>query len=246
MYTQQFNDLVSQACKESDKYYSEQNKVTVNPFYIGFGNPNSKILIAGQEKAISKDHTLPVESESKDNPYQWKEIIEKGIDNIDYRFYNFDNPFKNPLHPYNEAPRRGNTWIYYQRLMNIILPDLQNEVINNSFFKEAFITEINHHISQRQIGNQRDNLRNKITNHEFYKSFNVTLIAAGNYLSRKEIENKFEVNFIKDISEPRKKLVIYKNINQERILINTRQLSQDVSNEYLNKIAEVVKDYINQ
>ena len=43
-----FADLVKNANILCDKYYNNIEKKTPNPFYIGFGNPNSEILILGK------------------------------------------------------------------------------------------------------------------------------------------------------------------------------------------------------
>ena len=47
-----FADLVKNANILCDKYYNNTEKKTPNPFYIGFGNPNSEILILGKEKGF--------------------------------------------------------------------------------------------------------------------------------------------------------------------------------------------------
>ncbi len=48
MYTEDFKNLVKIAVEGSREFYKERKFNTPNPFFIGFGNPNSKILIFGK------------------------------------------------------------------------------------------------------------------------------------------------------------------------------------------------------
>jgi len=244
MYSNEFKNLVNFAYNESHKYYEEKDLIP-NPFYIGFGNPNADILIVGQEKAIDENKKFVIKTESVENPWQWKKIIDENISDINYLCYGENESFfKNPLYPY--AKKCKGTWSKYQKLHNLIYPELVEEkkTIYNSFFKKSFITEINHRPSLTQSGNERDPLREKFLQNDYYKRFKVIILAIGDYLRQNEVEEKFNVNFIRNESEPRKKLVIYKNDNQKMILLHTRQLSNDVSNNYLDKIKNLVKPYI--
>lgn len=72
----------------------------------------------------------------------------------------------------------------------------------------------------------------------------MTILAIGKYLKNSEIENRFDVTFYNDLSEPRQRLLIFKNENERRIVINIRQLSNDVSTKYLEKISDQIKKYI--
>ena len=147
------------------------------------------------------------------------------------------------MHPYDGKPTKGNTWLQYQKLMNFIYPDFKSEKWN-SFLQNSFITEINHQVSPKQLGYQKDENRESINKHDFYKSFNVTILAIGKYLKCNEIEDQFNVKCDKDYSEPRKRLLVFKNESENRIVLNIRQLSNDISIEYLERIAEIAKKYV--
>lgn len=245
MYSNEFKNLVEIAYNKSVEYYKKEKDLIPNPFYIGFGNPNADILIVGQEKAIDKKKKFVIKTESVKNPCQWKKIVDKNISDINYLFYEEKeniSSFKNPLYPY--AKKCKGTWANYQKLLNLIYPKLEKEPIENSFFTKSFITEINHHPSPTQLGNKRDPQREEFLHNDYYKNFKVIILAIGNYLSQNEIEEKFDVKFFRNDSEPRKRLVIYKNDIEKRILLNTRQLSNDISNIYLSKIKDLVKTYI--
>lgn len=241
MYSESFKNLADLANKKSESIINS-HKLRTNPYYIGFGRPNSKILIVGQEKAIKSENEKQIKAESIENPKQWQYLIENKIEDVDYKFY-FDFYFKNPLHPYDGKPIKGNTWLQYQKLMNFIFPDFISER-NNNFLFNSFITEINHQVAPRQLGNQKDKNRELINNHDFYKSFNVTILAIGKYLESHEIENQFNVSLQKDYSQPRKRLLLFMNESEKRIVLNIRQLSNDISTEYLERIAKIVKKHV--
>jgi hypothetical protein len=241
MYKESFKDLVNFANAKSE-LISLNLKNTTNPFYIGFGNPNSKILIVGQEKAINIDNEIQIKAESTENPKQWNYLVENRIDDIDHKFYS-DYYFKNPLHPYDGKPTKGNTWLQYQKLINLVLPDHFSER-NNSFLLNSFITEINHQVSPKQLGNKENEERQAINNHIFYKRFNITILAIGRYLANSEIESRYNVNFFQDYSKPRQRFLAFSNESEKRIVVNIRQLSNDISTDYLKKIAEIIKKYI--
>ncbi len=140
------------------------------------------------------------------------------------------------------------TWAYYQKLISIYYPQLKSEKINNSFFKNTFISEINHEVSKKGLGNQRNTARTKFLNHPFFISFPIIIIAAGNYLKEKEIINRFDVSFVENESKPYKKIKIYKNSASQKIVVDIRQLSDfrypavEV-NEYFQKIIRLIRKH---
>lgn len=237
MYKESFKNLVKYAFENSKNI--KTNKT--NPYYIGFGNPNSDVLILGQEKAISEDNSEQILAESIDNPIQWNKIIENNISDINYRFYD-DLSFKNPLHPYSGKPKNGNTWNYYQKLLKLIYPNLEDTI--NSFLLKSFISEINHQVSKRQLGKQNDIKRDTVNNHPYFKEFKVVILAFGKYLDKEDIEKTLNVKYKEDLSKPYQRFVIFQSNDKKRIVINTRQLSSGVLDEYLEKIADLAKRYI--
>lgn len=253
MYDKKFQDLVNLAYKESNKFYANKKFNEPNPYYIGFGNPSSKILLFGNEKSIKTknkeklytDSTL--NSKSVQNPNHWKEIITKNITDISYDFQS-KTGFRNPLYPYyGGKTHKMGTWAYYQKLIREYYPELETEKKENSFFKKAFISEINHEVSKKQLGNQRNPIRSNFLNHEFYKSFPITILAVGGYLSQKEIKIRFNVNLVDNKNTSYKKLEIYRDAEKKKLVICVRQLSNFTYNrieikEYFEKIIKSIKD----
>lgn len=248
MYKESFKDLVKIANNFSSSIdLNDLNKT--NQYDIGFGNPNANILLVGQEKAIkpiNPINSFQRKSESLDNPKQWKYLVENDINDLDFKFYkNIECnvfKFKNPLHPYDGKPSKGNTWLQYQKLIKLIYPDLTTE-IENSFLLKSFITEVNHQVSPKQLGNKEDADRRIVNEHGFFKGFDITILAIGRYLNEAEIQKRFNVNKYDDLSQPRKRLIVFKNEKEKRLVLNIRQLSNDVSSVYLENIANVISEF---
>jgi len=248
MYNKIFEELVNNAVLKSDSYYQGQDMSKPNPYYIGFGNPNSKLLIIGQEKAIDGANEygkIQMQVESTDNPYQWKKIIDEKIIDLDYKFNN-PTHFRNPRFPYNGKPPKGNTWNQYQLLVSKLFPHVGDSP--NSFLNETFITEVNHSVSSRKLGNERNSDRINFMTHAFFESFPMIIIAAGDYLNKEEIEKQFNLDFVKDLSESHRKLIIFEDKKNQKVLINTRQFSnlffnKEKRNAYFEKICNELQKY---
>lgn len=248
MYKDSFKDLVNFAFKLSESD-SELVEGEASPYYLGFGNPNSNILIVGQEKAIHEGDQTQIRSESYENVKQWKYLIDNDINDIFYDFYPNKEPinrFENPLYPYKGKVRRGNTWNHYQKLVDFILENSQKNQLDiyNGFLKKSFITEVNFPTSKTQLGRVETSKKSAILRHTFYKDFDKIILACGDYLSYQEIEDIYQVYFEKDESQPRERLKIFRNDKKSQIVINTRQLSQDVRIDYLKKIVHIANSKV--
>lgn len=234
MYKQSFKDLVANAESKTNVFYSTiENENCPNPYYIGFGNPNARILIFGKEKAFNVSDLKKLEYENIKNPIEWGYYIKNNIKINKAKFYQSLN-YINAFYPYFENNKPGHTWSKYHSFLSKIYPEISKK--ENEFFKYAFLSEINFQPSSLSIIKQfKNEERIKFLKSEFFKSFDVVILACGKYLNKKQIEEIFNVTYSESILKPRENIHIYKNSNQ--ILINTRQLSMDVSNDLLNKIA---------
>jgi hypothetical protein len=250
MFKQEFVDLVNIAAKRTEEFYkSEGNKNQPNPFYVGFGNPDADLLILGKEQGFNitddkselgnSNEQLKYESEL--NPIEWSYYIRNGVPFNYYKFYPCSSAYINAYYPYGHKMPGGHTWSKYGKLVKCKLPDRESSR-NNSFLKCNFLSEVNHRPSSvSENVTFTDNQRINFLSHDFYKTFKVIILACGNYLSKEDIEKLFEVSFETDNSKPRERLVIYRNRASNRKVIHTRQLSMDISNTYLENIAELLK-----
>ncbi|RDI53759.1 hypothetical protein [Flavobacterium glaciei] len=239
MYKESFKDLVNFAVIKSNNFYNNPENVnSPNPYFIGFGNPNAKILILGKEKGFDKNNLKQLEYESINNPREWDNYIKNNIGSNKNKFYDSEN-YINTFFPYLNKNKSGHTWNKYYTLLNHIYTSIPKS--ENEFFRYAFLSEINFIPSKYSEIKRFDNFeRLNMLNNKFFKSFEIIILACGSYLEKEQIENIFSVSYYESILKKRENIHIYQNSNQ--ILINTRQLSMDTSNDLLIKIAELTKN----
>ncbi|MCC5916724.1 MAG: hypothetical protein JJU02_05290 [Cryomorphaceae bacterium] len=196
--------------------------------YIGTGNPNSKILFLGKELGFDENESQ-LQREVLNNISDWQKNINS---NVNFEIAITQN--YNPLIPYKGAVQKsGHTWSKYQFLSNKIFGN------DSHFFSNVFVSEIGHKPSKYSKNQGLSQKRKELINEKsFFKDFEIILLACGNYLNPQDIIEIFSVNHLESKSQPRKKLEIYGNKN--KLVINTRQLSMDVSNLYLTEIASEI------
>jgi hypothetical protein len=237
----ELKELVKIALKNSEKSILEQ---TPNPNYIGFGNPNANIIIFGKEKGFSALNTNKLFLESINNPTEWNNYIlnEYILEKKDFESV-AKNEYINVFYPYSNKPKSsGHTWNIYQRLIN----SLNNKTTNfsNEFLFDCFISEINSNPSSlSKIKRFKDEYRLNFLKNDFYQNFAIKILACGDYLDEKTIIDTFNIKDCKIInkSKPYLKLVIYKT--SKTIVINTRQLSFNVTKEYIKEITEIINEF---
>lgn len=239
-YSTAFNSLVNHAKEKSDEFYRKHDKDTVpNPYYIGKGNPNAKILLLGKELAIDPlTNKTAFTNESVENTNQWKKIVDSGWT------YEQVNGF-NPLLPYNgDLPKSaGATWNQYQRLCNLLRPEVRKDP---HFFHNFFLTEANATPSKYSPGRGKIDFRDRLAffkDNEFYQNFEVVIVATGGYLHVPQIECIFGVKEQdRSRTKPGSKFITFTNQQTGQLVISTRQLSTSVSTELMNLIAGAIND----
>ncbi|TDO96561.1 hypothetical protein [Flavobacterium sp. 245] len=241
MYNESFRNLVNLAFNKSKEFYKSENNLNKpNPYFVGFGNPNSKILILGKEKGFDVNNLKQLQYESIENPNEWKNYIDSGVTLNRTKFYDSEH-YINVFCPYLAKMKGGHTWTKYFTLLKHIYPQIEKN--ENEFLDYTFLSEINFEPSKlSKIKAFNNPNRIELLKNNYYKSFNVIICACGDYLSDNQIEDFFDVKFESDLSNPSEKLKIFKNEN--RVLINTRQLSMNIKNDYLVTISEVAKKYL--
>lgn len=217
----------------------------------GAGNPYAHILLVGQEHRSDK----PIESEK-----EWQDYLDKN-----YRYCETNNPWiitdenSNLWRKYqNSTP----TWSSYQRLIEKALTERKKRVLqgDKDFEFDAFTTELNNEAkpSSRVKGKEeREKLRERIEarlklfkQSNYIKSFPVIILACGGYIRNnqktREIDDTFHVTFSKrfDFSTGNWFCTHYDDTNQNRLVIHTRQLSNGVSYEMIDKMAQIIKDHL--
>lgn len=202
--------------------FSKENKL-----FLGYGNPNGKILVIGKEHYFN--HSL-----KEDSPEFYEEILKarelENQNNFTSWNKNFENNFEPEWNPNQEFycdntnaftawwnqrniqdDKKGNcgtsnTYLYYQKLyQNVFLDGQKEERIN--FQKEFFNTELNDLPAKKDFNLPQLNKlkkkfivkRQELFNLPFFKTFPVIIIASGHYPKKYnfDIEKIFEVTWDK-------------------------------------------------
>lgn len=220
----------------------------VNPYFIGYGNPNSDFLFIGQEKAfdISTSQDLLLQ-ESVNNNFQWKKIKEGTLTPLIF------NP-KFPRKYHNHKLKRGHTWDFYSRVISPFYNLNQRELINEtqifskSFFNYCFVSEINDVPRKRNKKDIIKNERKKFLKNSFYKTFKYVVIGASTSLGENPdevIKEIFDADLVKGDrlvgyygkKKPMKRTVsLYRSDKQSIILCNQLSGSAGWTDKHLDKL----------
>lgn len=257
MYTEKFKQVV-QYCKE-------------NNLFVGYGNPNGKVLVIGKEAAHVAKEDLADHLEKKkeellqSNVAQWEHILSTG----EVPNYDGERPIsdENPLYAYGNQfnkkdirkegkPYNGgtsDTYTKYEKLYEQLF--LQGEKLKKiNFQKEFFITELSDYPTKESYNDKEiEALRQQSIEERkplfalpFFKDFPIVIVAAGDYPSRYQIdlEQTFDVVYKGEIEVRKDRYFLHFSKDNKRILIHTRQLSNSVSDELIAAIASEAKKFL--
>jgi len=229
-------------------------------FYVGTGNPEAKILIIGKEAAIDDVEGMGKTQhirEFENNISDWDRDGEKYQADIE----NWNGSNYSPLYPYkgqlfkidrNQNGGTSRTWYNYQKLYKLIFEKAENQ--KNDFHERVFMTEVNSSPSKLTHKADTSSVQSRkafIKDSAFFQNFPVVIVAGLGYFEiindRNEIEDIFGVKFHEPklaggkLNQP---YWIHFSEDKTKLLINTRQLSMNVSDALLKEIAEVVRLFL--
>lgn len=246
-------------------YTNNFKKVAELGFYLGTGNPSSKILIVGKEVATDESSNDIIElqnsSNYNDNSKDWLENICNNTQEKEIKKWIYNDPKKenNPLFAFKgaEIKEEGKTWRKYQKLHNNIFGLNFNDDISkygHNFQKRFFITEMSELPSKRSKDAQAklnfveklNNRKEKFLKSDFIQDFPIVVLACSNYISGAEIENIFKVKFKEQKGFKKQLFWTHKNEQNNKLVIHTRQLSANVSNLLLEQIGTEIKEFISE
>jgi hypothetical protein len=250
-----FKNLIDLLDKECSKDHS-------NYKYIGTGNPDADILIIGKEASISKEQGDQLNQEFKSNFEHWKTIVKTG-DFDQSKIKDCDCVYRTPLYPYkgqllkiNNGNNSGTsrTWYNYQKLINEIFNTPKNEKID--FHEKVFITETNSTPCKRTKNADTLSIefrKDKFLRSEFFQSFPIVILAGLGYYEIDENNNEVETVYGVKFTEKRlaggkesQPYWIHYSKDPKKILINTRQLSINVSDALLQEVALAIREWMTQ
>jgi hypothetical protein len=239
--------------------YTENFKEVINlNTYLGTGNPNSQILVIGKEVATDTEDGSNLELENKNlksfnsNSIDWLKNVNENVNQDDIPKWQFEQDDNNPLYAFKgvEINKEGHTWRKYQKLNNYIFDKKDNKKIN--FQEEFFITEMSilpaktTGKAQRKVDFHTNLEKRKKTFLEsnFIQDFPIVILACGNYIVGDEITSIFKLNFIEEKGSGTQKYWIHWNSDKTKVVIHTRQLSANVSDDLLLGISKEVKEIL--
>ncbi len=210
--------------------------------HIGDGNPNAKILFVGQEAAYDGKT-----DEYNANIIKWKSNVNKLESNL---YLEYENTFSS-----------GHTWRKYQKLHNYIFPEFIAKEGRINFHERIFTTEMSDNPAKKN-GEAKKNPNYKADlqkrkefffNEDFIQNFNVVVLACSGYLVNNEknweINNLFKVRYVGD--EFGKKwynktnwFYIHYSEDNRKLVIHTRQLSNDVFDKMLEEMGKIIRNHI--
>ena len=234
-YSKEFLDLIAFTKKTDD--------------FIGYGNPNAKILIIGKEEALDmgiEDDKRIYEIAVKRNCELWEKNYASSITPDSIPVWKDSKDF-NPLYPWKGDELPKGTWTNYQKLINRLYPEADAGKMT-TFHQYAFITEFND-LPSKKSKRKDPEVQQRIThrcknvlNHPFYKSFPIVIAACGHYVKDYNInlEDIFNQKYIEPESVKIKREWINIHRKDNRILIHTRQLSNAFSFKLIERIADIL------
>lgn len=196
-----------------------------NPYYIGYGNPNSEILFLGKEKAFSITNNPDLFfHESISNNKQWEISTSKDNSaNLEFDPLIPTNYFKSKNS--NFKIKQSTTWGMYCNVLRQKY-HTSTDISKDTFFKYCFTTEVNHKPSKTSKNETSDDRRLPILQNAFFKTFKYFIIGAMNSIDKEGVKKIFGDDFI--IKEEKIglnkrgdiKIITFKKDNQKIILCN--------------------------
>jgi hypothetical protein len=247
------SDKLNQLIKE----LNENKSIDASWKYIGTGNPNADILIIGKETSSSDEQQIKLEIDNNLN--DWDKINDFNQSRVPNFFetnkYSPLYPYKGQLFKIDKNNNRGTsvTWYNYQKLINKICNNLNNPKVD--FHEYVFITEVNSTPSKKTKDADISSIpfrKENILSSAFFQSFPIVIISGVGYFNINkdfnEIEHIFNVKFkekkFADKEKSKQPFWLHEQINgtEQKLLINTYQLSSYISDKLLSKLSNQIKE----
>lgn len=203
--------------------------------YVGLGNPSANILLIGKEPNQEGDEN--------------KHIL-KNIHDIKACFENGALP---NLYKQAKPHTANHTWNKYQKLINYIFERECKYDGMTDFCTYAFTTEINNTVCKTTASAKRKYRIDTLRESSFIQDFPVIILACSDYIHNIkgdwQINETFNVRF--DLNNGAHTnyskgnwYFTHHSLDRKKLVIHTRQLSQNCDDQLLRKIAEEVRDHL--
>lgn len=204
--------------------------------YVGLGNPCADILLIGKEPSIKGND---------------EEHILRNIRDVKACFENND---LSCLYKQDKPAIANHTWNLYQKLIGYVYNYKCEDNKKTDFGTFAFTTEMNNTVSLRTATADRKYRLDTFKKSSFIQDFPVVVLACSNYIHNIEgdwqINETFNVTFdVEDgahinYSPGNWFYTHHSRPDKKRLVIHTRQLSQNCNDELLRDIAESIKSHL--
>jgi hypothetical protein len=235
--------------------------------YIGTGNPNSKILIIGKETATDIENKANRDElyvrfqreclqDFKENALKWNLNIKSQVDadSLPDWIGGKDSPLSsNPLFPFKSLQtkqlKEGQTWRKYQKLHDLVFfGDISlSKGKEFNFHNNFFLTEMNNSPAKYTRDADKSGISDRkqfFKASKFFQSFPVVILACSNYVNGDEIKEIFNVSFDKQCGKEKQLFWTHYNSDRTKLVIHTRQLSTNVSDDLLIEIAHEISVFL--
>ncbi len=243
------------------------------PDFIGWGNPNARILLLGKEPAKNLEdekEKIEYEIEVAGNKADWRRNIaqNKGFEEV-IAERDHAQIYGNPLCPHcwqkyrvknreKEGEGTARTWYQYQKLIDMIFGKTSKHDDFLDFHKYCFSTDMSAVAALRSSHTNQEATRESIKERQqffaedsFFKQFPIIIAAVGHYPKRYAgdlyFNNIFGVDLLSEqsIKAPGAWINVNESHNNgaHRLVLHTCQTSAPLRDEYFENIAEFVKNF---
>lgn len=244
---------------------------TTKESLIGWGNPNSQILIIGCEPATPIDELNKINREILYNRDQWTVNLKDGSNFMSWteQMNPSDNPCKmlefgydnyNPRHPYcrqinsHFPSKEGTSWTWwcYQKLIDK-LRGITTRHRDLNFFDYAFVTDLSDINSPKSVNVKYEDKdkaikrrKDTLFSHPFFQSFPITIVACGHYVRQFDLRlnDIFSIPY-NSIQYDKNDVWINLHLNsRNRILLHTQHFAAHglKINDYMDRIVNLCSD----
>ena len=258
------------------KDFEQLIRSTNAPDFIGWGNPNAKILLLGKEPAIDlgkEGGRIQYETEVKHNRADWSENIaqQTGFDDVVAQW----GIYGNPLCPHGWQKYRvtnldkdGNypegkegtarTWYQYQKLTDMIFGKTLGRDDFLDFHKYCFSTDMSDIAALESSRTEPEKTKTSIEerkrffSHDFFKRFPIIIAAVSHYPKKYAgdiyFKDTFDVEWMQQKSDgtPGAWINVNEDAGTPRLLLHTCQFSASLSDEYFERIAALVRNFADE
>lgn len=224
--------------------------------FIGFGNPNSKVLFVGKECSLNEEEDkYEYENCNKPNLQHWERNINDSsvtLENIP--IWKETGKF-NPLFPFKDKEKEfrlpiGNgTWNNYSKIISELYPGKVSA--KTPFHQFSFLTELSDQIMKKSVYSDEvgETIKRRCANvfsEPFFHTFPIVIVGCGHYVRDYgiDLQNLFDQKWeglTRSVPNTNEWINVHRNNN--KILIHTRQLSM-CSNNLIEEIVKLCRPYL--